>query len=157
MAKSTTTSPKAGTTGTPKTVKASPGTTAKPEKTMRAATPDPVVVEESRPDMAAPAMRKKELVDAVVSRSGVKPRYVKPAVDALLAEIGAAIAEGRDLNLPGLGKVKVQRHKKLANGDVYVTRIRQPKARPAGPTGPDAGAETGAGKDPKDPLAEAAE
>lgn len=141
MAKSTTTPRRTRTTSKPTTVKASP---------TPPTTPDPVVVEENRPDVAAPAMRKKELVDAVVSRSGVKPRYVKPAVEAVLSEIGAAIAEGRDLNLPGLGKVKVQRHKNLANGDVYVTRIRQPKPRPAAPgAGPDA--------DPKDPLAEAAE
>lgn len=148
MAKSSTTSTKSRTTGTPRTVKVSPKTTAKPASTT-VETPDPVVVEERRPEVTAPAMRKKELVDAVVSRSGVKPRYVKPAVEALLSEIAGAIAEGRGLDLPGLGKVKVQHSKKLSNGDVYAIRNRQSKPVPARPAGP----ETTSDKEPKDPLA----
>ncbi|WP_372610061.1 HU family DNA-binding protein [Aquicoccus sp.] len=152
MAKSTTTSTKSAGEARPRTVKVSPKSTAKPARAATVATPDPVVVEQSRPEVAAPAMRKKELVDAVVSRSGVKPRYVKPAVEAVLSEIAGAIAEGRGLDLPGLGKVKVQHSKKLSNGDVYAIRNRQPKPAPARPAG--SGAE--ADKEPNDPLAEGA-
>ncbi|WP_235857748.1 HU family DNA-binding protein [Marimonas lutisalis] len=112
-----------------------------------ASTPEPVVVQETKPATVSAAMRKKGLVDAVTERSGVKRKFVKPAIEAALAEIGEAIAAGRDLNLPGLGKIKVQRSKKMSNGDVYITRIRRPLANTDAP----------AGDDPKDPLAEAAE
>ena len=92
-------------------------------------------------------LRKKNLIDAIAERSGVKRRDAKASVEAALEIMGEAIADGRGLNLPGLGKLKVVRTKKLANAHVYVARIRQ--ADNQGQADPD-----GSGKDP---LAEAAE
>ncbi|MBY5932874.1 HU family DNA-binding protein [Tateyamaria omphalii] len=97
-----------------------------------AATASPVVVDAPTPVVAGPMMRKKELVDAVVARSGMKKKDVKPAVEATLAVLGDALKDGRALNLQPLGKVKVNREKKLASGRMFVARIRQSDAASEG-------------------------
>ena len=71
------------------------------------------------------AVRKKELVDRVVARTGVKKRDAKPVVEALLAELGAALAEGRSLVLPPLGRAHVNRTKDIEDGRVITIRLRQ--------------------------------
>ncbi|MCT4557949.1 MAG: HU family DNA-binding protein [Pelagimonas sp.] len=87
-------------------------------------------------------LRKKELIEAVVARSGVKKRDAKPAIEAALEILGEALAEGRALNLKPLGKAKVVRMKQLDHGRVVNLRLRQ----------------TSAGENtPADPLAQAAE
>ncbi|WP_299958830.1 HU family DNA-binding protein [uncultured Roseobacter sp.] len=73
----------------------------------------------------ANALRKKELVDRVVARTGAKKRDAKPVVEALLSELGEALADGRSLVLPPLGRVRINREKKLTNGRVIVAKIRQ--------------------------------
>lgn len=100
--------------------------------------------------MRAAAVRKKELVDRVVARSGLKKRDVKPAVEAVLAELGEALSRGEALNLQPFGKVIVNRKKELANGEVLITRIR----RAASAVQPQ---EAAANETPRDPLAEPAE
>lgn len=86
-------------------------------------------------------MKKKELIDAVTERSGIKKRDAKPVVEAMLAVLGQAIADGRELNLQPFGKLKVNRAKEVQGGTVIISKIRQSHNRPT----------------PKDPLAEAAE
>lgn len=73
----------------------------------------------------ANALRKKELVDRVVARTGAKKRDAKPIVEALLSELGEALADGRSLVLPPLGRVRINREKQLTNGRVIVAKIRQ--------------------------------
>lgn len=90
-----------------------------------------------------PVLGKKQLIDSVVTRSGIKKKDAKPVVEAMLAVLGEAIAEGRELNLRPFGKVKIQRQFDKPSAKVTVARIRQPKSQ-----GTDA---------PKDPLVEAAE
>lgn len=108
------------------------------------------VVTEKAPTTTAPMMKKKELLDLVVERSGVRKKFAKPTVEAMMAVLGEAIAEGRDLNLPPMGKIKQQRTKDAANVRVTVAKIRQSK-------------DSGAAKDTDDPenpkqgVAEAAE
>jgi nucleoid DNA-binding protein len=87
-------------------------------------------------------MRKKRLLDLVVARSHVKKKFAKPVAEAVLEVMAEAMAAGEELNLPPLGKVKVQRQIEQARAKVSVVRIRQPHAsKPQG----------------KDPLAKAAE
>ncbi len=109
-----------------------------PLQTAVAATLDPTLL----PPGLQPELKKRELIDKVVRQSGLKKRDVKPAVEATLATLGAALAEGRELNVKPLGKVKVQRVRETGNGRVLVTKVRQPDA-------PE--------KDGPDPLAQAAE
>jgi DNA-binding protein HU-alpha len=92
----------------------------------------PVVVTEAAPVVSGPELKKKELIDMVVERSGVKKRFVKPALEAALAVLGEALDEGRELNLRPFGKMKVQRAKEVSNGKVMNVRVRQPKKLPEG-------------------------
>ena len=93
----------------------------------------PVVVQENPPVVSAPDMRKVELIEAAVERAGVRKKFAKPAIEAALAILGEALDEGRDLNMRPLGKVKIQRSKKVANGTVIQARIRRPEAKPKTP------------------------
>ena len=77
----------------------------------------------------APALMKKpDLMDRTVARSGLKKRDVKPAVDAALAEIAEALMNGEDLILPPLGRVRIIKSKELDGGSTMLTlRLRTPK------------------------------
>lgn len=73
----------------------------------------------------ADALRKKELIDRIVARTGAKKSAAKPVVEAVLAELGETLAAGRSLVLPPLGRLKVTREKAQPNGRVMVVRMRQ--------------------------------
>ena len=127
--KTKTTTPKT----TSKTTRTRSTTSKSRSSTARAATaPKPAeiaeaaVVQEDLPIVSQPAMRKRELIDLVVQRSGAKKRNVKPAIDAALAVLGEALAEGRELNLAPMGKLKVTRMKQAGNGQIINARLRQP-------------------------------
>ncbi|MBQ0805362.1 MAG: HU family DNA-binding protein [Sulfitobacter sp.] len=70
-------------------------------------------------------MRKKELIDAVVERSGVKKKDAKPVVEAMLEILGEALADNRELNLLPMGKFKVVNEKDLGNGKMMRVKVRQ--------------------------------
>lgn len=69
-------------------------------------------------------LKRKELIDLVVARSGMKKRDVKPVVDSMLEVLGQTLGEGREFNLPPLGKLKVQRMKDNDGTQVMVAKIR---------------------------------
>ncbi|QUJ77483.1 HU family DNA-binding protein [Sulfitobacter albidus] len=110
-----------------------------------AAIPDPALVETLSPVLAGKELRKKELFDLVVERSGRKKKDVKPIVEAMLAVLGDAFSEHREMQLPPLGKLKVQRGKELGDGRALVLKLRQKSAV------------LNAADTPKDPVATAAE
>ena len=101
--------------------KAGPKPAAKP-------TPEPSVVSETASKPSAPELKKKELVDLVTERSDVRKKYAKPVVEAMIDILGEAIAEGRELNLQPLGKIKHQRTKDTPNARITVSKIRQSKS-----------------------------
>ena len=70
-------------------------------------------------------MRKRELLDTVVTQSGLKKKDVKPIVESTLEVLAAALAEKRELNLQPLGRVMIRREKQVRNGRVLVAKIRQ--------------------------------
>ncbi|MEP1198095.1 HU family DNA-binding protein [Tateyamaria sp.] len=123
MAKSTSTTRTSKTTKTPRK-KATP-------KAVVAPKPEPAapatVVDAPKPVVLGPMMRKPELINAVVEKSGLKKKDVKPIVEATLAVLGAALQENRELNLQPMGKIKVNREKIKPNGKVMIARIRQSK------------------------------
>lgn len=88
----------------------------------------PEVQVEELPVSDLEGLKKKELIDMVVARSGVKKRDAKPAIEAALAILGETLSEGRALNLPGFGKLKVTRMKKGDNGQIINARVRQAAA-----------------------------
>lgn len=70
-------------------------------------------------------LRKKELIEKVVARSGIKKKDAKPVIEATLAVLGASLADGDDIILPPFGKVKVKRTKEQTGAKVFTCRIRQ--------------------------------
>ncbi len=113
-----------------------PSSTAK--SVAAAAAPAPAkVVGSSKPAVLGPMMRKPELIDAVVAKSGMKKKDVKPIVEATLAVLGAALQDTRELNLEPMGKFKVTREKKKPVGKVMNARIRQTQDLPSEEANPD--------------------
>ena len=61
----------------------------------------------------------------------------KPVIEAMLAVLGQTLAEGREMNLQPLGKVRINRAKDVLGGKALITKIRQsnrvpkPSADPA--------------------------
>lgn len=109
-----------------------------------AARPEPVSepsdADEATSAEAPEVLEKKELLDRVVARSGVRRRDAKPAVEAALAILGSALAEGRDLRLEPLGKLKVTNVKTRGGKRVIHVRLRQnapccPESSGDGPQG----------------------
>ena len=126
----TTTTTKPKTTTTKASTTATSMTAAAKAAATTSGSSAPVVVEGPQPVVAGPVMRKRELVDAVVAKSGKKKKDVKPVVEAMLMVLGSALQDGRELNLQPMGKFKVNREKKMAEGKVLVARIRQAKDLP---------------------------
>jgi len=110
------------------------------------------VVAPAAPVVSAPELGKRELVEQAVERSGVKKKDAKPVVEAVLALLGEAVAEGRELNLKPFGKLRVNRSQERSNGKVFVCKLRQPDS-------PASAAKENAGEGQNssaDPLAEPA-
>lgn len=73
------------------------------------------------------AFSKRELITQATARSGMKRRDVKPVVEAVLAALGDAISEGRDMNLQPFGKLRISRQKELDKAHLTTMRLRRPK------------------------------
>ena len=84
-----------------------------------------VVEESAAPTEPDPVLRKRELLDAVITKSGVRKRDAKPVVEAMLEVLASALQDGRAINLQPLGKFSVKNEKKLENGKVLTAKIRQ--------------------------------
>ncbi|MEC8195989.1 MAG: HU family DNA-binding protein, partial [Pseudomonadota bacterium] len=87
--------------------------------------PEAVVVQESVPVSDLGELKKVELIEMIVERTGVKKRDAKPTIEAALQILGEALAEGRELNLQPLGKIRVNRMKKLSSARVMTCKVRQ--------------------------------
>ncbi|MCD1626316.1 HU family DNA-binding protein [Seohaeicola saemankumensis] len=70
-------------------------------------------------------MKKRDLLEKVVKRSGVKKKDAKLVVEAMLAVLGEAVAEGRELILQPMGRLKTTRIKETGNGRVLICKLRQ--------------------------------
>jgi nucleoid DNA-binding protein len=70
-------------------------------------------------------MRKRELLDTVVTQSGLKKKDVKPVVDMVLEVLGQALAENREMNLQPFGRLMVRKERSLTNGRMVIAKIRQ--------------------------------
>lgn len=96
--------------------------------TPEAANAAPIVTNTLSPVVVGNELRKKELIELVVGRSGMKRKDVKPVVEAMLAVLGDAFAGQREMNLPPLGKFKVQRAQEKSDGRALVVKLRQKSA-----------------------------
>ena len=110
-----------------KTVTLTPKTPAKPAIPAATATPAKIV-KPAQPVKTTDVMRKPEFIEKTVERSGLKKKDVKPALETALAVLGDALAQGQELNLPPLGKIKLVKSKDLeAGAKAYTLRLRTRK------------------------------
>jgi len=86
---------------------------------------EPKLVTSTTPVVSAPEMKKRDLLEKVVKRSGIKKKDAKPVVEAMLAVMGEALVEGRELNLPPFGKLKTNRVKETGNARILNCKLRQ--------------------------------
>lgn len=85
----------------------------------------PTVVDAPTAVIVGPVMRKKEIIDEVVLRSGLKKRDVKPVLDSILAVMGDAIGEGREMVLQPFGRLKVHRQKTTPKKKIFFAKVHQ--------------------------------
>lgn len=130
-------------TDTPPTKPAAPrpaSKTAPKPKLVKVSAPEAGAVAAAKPVAGKPvageprdALKLKELVDTVVAATKAKKKDVKPIIEATLAKLGAALSQGKDLNLPPLGKAKVGRQQDQASGgELIVVKLHRGGAKGAG-------------------------
>lgn len=84
---------------------------AKPKAAPAAAKPDlKVVAPAATSEPMGGAIKLKDLIDSVATATGGKKPDVKKAVEATLAALGEALAAGKALTVPPLGKLRVVRN-----------------------------------------------
>lgn len=66
-------------------------------------------------------VKKPVFLDRTLLRTDVKKRDAKPAIEAALAELSAALLAGEELVLPPLGKLKVIKSKDVGQGAKALT------------------------------------
>ncbi|MGH1330541.1 MAG: HU family DNA-binding protein [Paracoccaceae bacterium] len=76
---------------------------------------------------AAVVVRRKDFIERVSASSGLRKNQIKPAMEAVFRELGAALAAGETLNIPPLGKVQVNRIREAENATVIVAKLRRSK------------------------------
>ncbi|WP_158968275.1 HU family DNA-binding protein [Chachezhania sediminis] len=74
-------------------------------------------------------LKRRDLIDMIVAETGVKKKFAKPVIDAMLAQMGATLAEGRPMNLPPMGKLRVNRSTETEGATTYFCRVRMPKLK----------------------------
>jgi len=75
-------------------------------------------------------LKMRDLLGQVADQSGLRRSEVREVLELALRDIGSALADGRGVNLPGLGKVKVKRVKPKDDRCVIEARVRQDAPKP---------------------------
>ena len=105
---------------------AKPAAGAKPAAVSKATQPaatNPAPSAEAK--VVGEVVKLKELVEAVSAASGAKKKEARELVEATLAALGAVLTSGKELNLPGLGRLKVVKTlEKANNGRILTAKIR---------------------------------
>jgi Bacterial DNA-binding protein len=89
----------------------------------------------------AETVKMKDLLAAITTKTGAKKKDAKDVVDAMLAEIAAALTAGRALSLPPLGNLRVAKTMDKGGTPTLVLRLRM-------------GGSGGGAKDDNQPLAD---
>jgi DNA-binding protein HU-alpha len=87
-------------------------------------------------------LKKQELVERIVKASDARKKDIKLILEATLGALGDALSAGEELNLPPLGKIKVNRQKTEGGAEVLILKLRR------------GGGKVGEAADPKEGLAE---
>jgi len=70
------------------------------------------------------SVKMKEFLAAVVAKTGAKKKDAKDAVEAVLAEIAAALTAGKSLSLPPLGNLRVAKTQEKGGATMMVLKLR---------------------------------
>lgn len=70
-------------------------------------------------------LKMRDLMVQVADRSGLRRSEVREALEMAMREIGDALADGRGVNLPGLGKVRIKQIRPKGSHRVIEARVRQ--------------------------------
>lgn len=73
----------------------------------------------------ANALKKKDLIDQVLAKTGAKKKLVKDVIEATLSVLGDALSKGAMLNLPPFGKAKVSRPQVAGTGNAMTVKVRR--------------------------------
>ncbi len=79
-------------------------------------------------DATVVMLRKKDMLERLTERTGLRKNQIKPVLEAVLAELGDALIKGETLNLPPLGKLTVNRSIAQEKADVVICKLRRAKA-----------------------------
>lgn len=110
--------------GKTKTPRASTTTTAKP-KHVPAPLPEQIYTAPTEPKApAAPVFKMQELMAALVDKTDMKRAELRQTVGHVLDALGAALADGNDITLPGLGKITAKRREMKPGGEQIIARIK---------------------------------
>jgi len=74
-----------------------------------------------------PTVSRKELIERVTADGTIKKKDAREAIDATLRVLAEALKAGEELNLPHLGKARVNRTKDSEKATILVVRMRIPK------------------------------
>lgn len=96
-----------------------------PDVPPQTAPAEPRLVRVADPAMTRPDLRKQDLITEVLRRCDVKKRDAKPVIEAMLAVLGDALAEGRGLNLEPMGKLRINRTEEKESRRVVICKLRQ--------------------------------
>lgn len=99
---------------TPKDTEKKPAKAARRKPATEAAQPALTVVESAAPVAGGGMMKLRDLIEAVAGATGGRKPEVKATVDATLAALGEALATGKTLAVPPLGKLRVVKTKGAA-------------------------------------------
>lgn len=70
------------------------------------------------------AVKIKDLLEAVVAKTGAKKKDAKEVIDAVLAEMAAALAAGKPMVLPPLGNLRVAKTMDKGTATMLVLKLR---------------------------------
>ncbi|SHE60536.1 DNA-binding protein [Loktanella atrilutea] len=119
--------------GTVRLTPATPRVKVKPAPAAATKAPAPRVVAPAADAPGGGTVKKADFIDRVVARSGVKKKDAKPAIEATLAEIAAIMADGGELILPPVGKLKTVKVKDVGEGAQMLTLKLRTTKDPATP------------------------
>ncbi|NNK79303.1 MAG: hypothetical protein HKP40_11380 [Litoreibacter sp.] len=108
----------------PTATAASSAKTAEPRKVVAS---QPVTAPDSKTESSSVetvVLRKKDLLEAVVAKSGLSKGNARRGLEATLDVIAEALADGSEISAAPLAKVRVTREKDTPNGKMLVCRVK---------------------------------
>jgi DNA-binding protein HU-alpha len=101
-----------------------PVAAAKPKALKPAQPPVPKAKIKPKPLTKNAELSKRQLLDRIVTESGMKKGDARTVLDAVLSGLRDAIADGHDIAASPLGKIKLVRKKDTPNGELAVLRVK---------------------------------